>query len=58
MVRAPPRGFISSTRGDIASVSEEENGAQKGFAQNLTCCPWQDWDLSPAPQDAKCVDSL
>ena len=54
MVSSPSRVLISSLRAGVASASEEENGAQKDLAQNLTSSERQDCDLSPALQEAVC----
>lgn len=51
-VRTPSRSLISSVRGGIASASEEENGAQKDLAPNLTSRQGQDCDLNLDLQDA------
>lgn len=54
MVRTPSRSLIASVRGGIASASEEENGAQKDLAPNLTSRQGQDCGLSLDLQDAAC----
>lgn len=54
MVRTPSRNLISSVRGGIASALEEESGAQKDLAPNLTSRQGQDCDLSLDLQDAVC----